>query len=51
MEQRTLVPDHPSLNAASCASSSPKPNINPLTNGSNKFIAAPRNKPHMVGGE
>ena len=47
----TFVPDHPSLKAASCASSSPNPNINPLTNGSNRLIAAPRIKPHIVSGE
>lgn len=47
----TFVPDHPNLKAASCANSSPNPNISPLTKGSNRFIAAPRNKPHIVGGE
>jgi len=47
----TFVPDHPSLNAASCANSSPNPSINPLTKGSSRFIAAPRSRPHIVGGE
>lgn len=47
----TFVPPHPSLNAASCANSSPNPNISPLMNGRNRLIAAPRNKPHRVGGE
>jgi hypothetical protein len=46
----TLVPDHPNLYAASFATSSPKPSIRPLTNGSSKFIAAPRSNPHIVGG-
>ena len=47
---RTLSVDQPSLNAASCASNSPKPSISPLTNGSNKFIAAPRSRDQNVGG-
>ena len=47
----TFVPDHPSLNAASCANSSPNPSINPLTNGNSRLIAAPRSRPHIVGGE
>jgi hypothetical protein len=48
--ERTFVPDQPNLNATSFATSSPKPNINPLTNGRTKFIAAPRTKPNSVGG-
>lgn len=47
----TLVPDQPSLNAASCASSSPNPSIKPFTNGKSKLMAAPLSKPHRVGGE
>lgn len=47
----TFVPPHPNLNAASCANSSPNPNISPLINGSSKFIAAPLSRPHNVGGE
>ena len=47
----TRVPPQPNLKAASCASSSPNPSINPLTNGNNKLIAAPRSKPQKVGGE
>ena len=46
----TFVPDQPNRNAASCAKSSPKPSIKPLTNGSSKLIAAPRSRPHIVGG-
>jgi hypothetical protein len=46
----TFVPDHPSLKAASWAKSSPNPNINPLTNGSRRLIAAPLNSPQIVGG-
>jgi hypothetical protein len=49
--ERTLVPDQPNLNAASCASNSPNPNIKPLMNGSRRFIAAPLRSPHTVGGE
>ena len=45
------MPDHPSLKAASWARSSPKPSMRPLTNGSRRLIAAPRNNPHIVGGE
>lgn len=47
----TFVPDHPNLKAASCASNSPKPSINPLTKGKRRLIAAPLINPHMVGGE
>lgn len=47
----TFVPPHPSLNAASCANSSPKPSMSPLMNGSRTLIAAPRNMLHIVGGE
>lgn len=50
-DKLTLVPDHPSLKAASCASSSPKPSINPFTNGRSRLIAAPLSNPHIVGGE
>ena len=46
----TLVPPHPSLNAASCANSSPNPNIKPLTNGNTRLIAAPRSMLKNVGG-
>lgn len=46
----TFVPDHPSLKAASCANNSPNPSMRPLTKGNIKFIAAPRNIPHIVGG-
>jgi hypothetical protein len=46
----TLVPPHPSLNAASCANNSPNPNIKPLTNGNTKLIAAPRSMLKNVGG-
>lgn len=46
----TLVPPHPSLNAASCANNSPNPNIKPLTNGSTRLIAAPRSMLKNVGG-
>lgn len=49
--QHTFVPPHPSLNAASCANSSPNPSMSPLTKGKNRLIAAPRNKPQIVGGE
>ena len=48
---RTFVPDQPSRNAASCASNSPNPSINPLMKGSSKLIAAPRSRPQKVGGE
>lgn len=48
--QRTFVLLQPSLNAASCANSSPNPSINPFTNGRSRLIAAPRNKLHSVGG-
>jgi hypothetical protein len=47
---RTLVPDHPSLNATSFATNSPKPNIRPFTKGSRRLIAAPRTRPQSVGG-
>jgi hypothetical protein len=47
---RTFVPLHPNLNATSFATSSPKPSISPLTNGNNKFMAAPRRRPQSVGG-
>ena len=47
----TLVPDHPNLKASSLATSSPKPNINPFTNGKKRLIAAPLNRPQNVGGE
>jgi hypothetical protein len=47
----TFVPPQPSLKAASCANSSPNPSIKPLINGRSRLIAAPRNKPHKVGGE
>jgi hypothetical protein len=50
-KQHTFVPDHPNRKAISCAKSSPKPSISPLTNGRNKLIAAPLTKPHIVGGE
>jgi hypothetical protein len=46
----TLVPDHPSLNAASFATNSPNPSIRPFTNGSKRLIAAPRTRPQSVGG-
>lgn len=46
----TFVPPHPNLKAASCANSSPKPSISPLTNGRNKLMAAPRSKLQNVGG-
>lgn len=46
----TFVPDQPNRKAASCAKSSPKPSIKPLTNGSSRLIAAPRSRPHIVGG-
>ncbi len=45
------MPDHPNLKAASCASSSPKPSIKPLTKGKSRLIAAPLIKLHIVGGE
>ena len=45
-----FVPPHPSRNAASCAKSSPNPNISPLINGKSKLIAAPRRSPQSVGG-
>jgi hypothetical protein len=47
----TFVPPQPNLKAASCANSSPKPNISPLMNGSSRLIAAPLTKPQIVGGE
>lgn len=46
----TLVWLHPSLNAHSCASSSPKPSIMPFMKGSNRFMAAPLNMDQTVGG-
>lgn len=48
---RTLVPPHPNLQAVSCAINSPNPNIRPLINGKNRFIAAPLNILQKVGGE
>lgn len=45
------MPPQPNLKAASCANSSPNPNIKPLMNGKSRLIAAPLNKPHNVGGE
>lgn len=50
VKKRTFVPPHPNLNAASWAKSSPKPNMSPLTNGNRRLIAAPRRRPHIVGG-
>lgn len=50
VEYHTFVPDHPSRYAASFATSSPKPSIRPLTNGSTRLMAAPRSRPHSVGG-
>ena len=47
----TFVPPHPSLKAASWAKSSPKPSINPLMNGKTRLMAAPRSRPHRLGGE
>lgn len=44
------MPPHPNLKAASCANSSPNPNIIPLINGSSKLIAAPRSRDQAVGG-
>lgn len=49
--KRTLVPLHPNLYAASFATSSPNPSINPLTKGRIRLIAAPRSRPQSVGGE
>ena len=49
--RHTFVLLHPNRNAASCANNSPKPNINPFTNGRRRFIAAPRNMLQKVGGE
>jgi hypothetical protein len=46
----TFVPLHPNLHAASFATSSPNPSINPFTKGSSRFIAAPRRRPQIVGG-
>ena len=46
----TFVPPQPNLNAASCAKSSPNPNISPLTNGRKRLIATPRKSPQIVGG-
>jgi hypothetical protein len=48
--QLTCVVPHPHRKAISCASNSPKPSIMPLTNGSNRFIAAPLAKLQNVGG-
>lgn len=45
----TLVPPHPSLNAISCAKSSPNPSISPLINGKTRLIAALRSRPQNVG--
>lgn len=50
IRQRTLVWLQPSLYAASCANSSPNPNINPLTNGKTRLMAAPLNMLQKVGG-
>lgn len=50
-ETRTFVPLHPSLYAASFATSSPNPSISPLTKGRRRLIAAPRIRPQNVGGE
>ena len=50
LKSHTLVPPHPNLKAASCANSSPKPSISPLTNGRKRLIAAPRSKLQNVGG-
>ena len=47
----TFVPPHPNLQAASCATNSPNPNINPFTNGKIRLIAAPRAILQNVGGE
>lgn len=47
----TLVLLQPNLNAASCANSSPKPSMRPLTNGKTRLMAAPRNILQNVGGE
>jgi hypothetical protein len=47
--KHTFVPDHPSRNAASFATSSPNPSISPFTNGSSRFIAAPRRRPKSEG--
>lgn len=47
----TFVPPQPNLQAASCATNSPKPNINPLMKGKKRFMAAPRNMLQNVGGE
>src|SRR6266487_7130849 len=49
-ELPTFVPPHPSRNAASCAKSSPNPNMSPLINGRSKLMAAPRRSPQSVGG-
>lgn len=46
----TLVPDQPNLNAASFATNSPKPSMRPFMKGRIRFIAAPLNSPHSVGG-
>jgi hypothetical protein len=46
----TFVCDQPNLNASSCANNSPKPNINPFTNGKRRLIAAPLIMLHSVGG-
>lgn len=51
LKELTFVPDHPSLNAASWASSSPNPSISPLMKGRRTLIAAPRSRLHKVGGE
>jgi hypothetical protein len=48
--RHTFVPPHPNRKAASCANSSPKPNIMPLINGSSRLMAAPRIRDQMVGG-
>jgi hypothetical protein len=47
----TFVPPHPNLQAASCATSSPKPNIKPFMNGRTKLMAAPLTMLQNVGGE
>ena len=46
----TFVPLQPNRYAASFATSSPKPNMSPLTNGRNRLMAAPRSNPQIVGG-
>lgn len=45
-----MVCDQPRRKPISWANNSPKPSISPLTNGSNRFIAAPLNNDQTVGG-